>query len=140
MFKSTIKIYYLLKGVGEPNGLSAYWKNLSVVLFGCLCLFVFDMCERGVQLQNPFFSIWVTELGTNLALGFIILAGISAGLYFVFLCYLIRKVFHNIADRSASFQSMSQIRRLHYQVSMRIGVTTFMNISLQQIRSEPAPI
>jgi hypothetical protein len=49
------------------------------------------MCERGVQLQNPFYSIWVTELGTNLALGFIILAGISAGLYFVFLCYRIRK-------------------------------------------------
>jgi len=102
-------------GVGDPNGLAAYWKNLSVVLFGCLCLFVFDMCERGVQLQNPFYSIWVTELGTNLALGFIILAGISAGLYFLFLCYLIRKVFHNIADRAASFQTMSQIRRLHYQ-------------------------
>ena len=103
-------------GVGDPNGLAAYWKNLSVVLFGCLCLFVFDMCERGVQLQNPFYSIWVTELGTNLALGFIILAGISAGLYFLFLCYLIRKVFHNIADRASSFQTMSQIRRLHYQV------------------------
>lgn len=103
------------QGVGEPNGLSAYWKNLSVVLFGCLCLFIFDMCERGVQLQNPFYSIWVTELGTNLALGFIILAGISAGLYFVFLCYRIRKVFLTIADRAASFQHMAQIRRLHYQ-------------------------
>jgi hypothetical protein len=78
--------------VGEANGLAAYWRNLSVVLLGCLCLFIFDMCERGVQLQNPFYSIWVTELGTNLALGFIILAGISAGLYFVFLCYRIRKV------------------------------------------------
>ena len=36
---------------GEVNGLMSYWKNLAVVLFGCLCLFVFDMCERGVQLQ-----------------------------------------------------------------------------------------
>jgi len=124
IFYANLAIFWLIfagehlisdQGVGEPNGISAYWKNLSVVLFGCLCLFVFDMCELGVQLQNPFFSIWVTELGTNLALGFIIMAGISAGLYFVFLCYLIRKVFNNIADRSASFQSMSQIRRLHYQ-------------------------
>ena len=33
---------------GEPpQGLIGYWKNLAVVLFGCLCLFVFDMCERG---------------------------------------------------------------------------------------------
>ena len=101
--------------IGESQGLIGYWKNLAVVLFGCLCLFVFDMCERGVQLQNPFYSIWVTDLGTNLALGFIILAGISAGLYFLFLCYMIRKVFATISSRTASFQHMSHIRRLHYQ-------------------------
>lgn len=101
--------------VGETKGLLGYWKNLAVVLFGCLCLFVFDMCERGVQLQNPFYSIWVTDLGTNLALGFIILAGISAGLYFIFLCYMIRKVFTTISSRAASFQHMARIRRLHYQ-------------------------
>jgi len=101
--------------VGESAGLVAYWKNLAVVLFGCLCLFVFDMCERGVQLQNPFYSIWVTDLGTNLALGFIILAGISAGLYFIFLCYMIRKVFTTISSRAASFQHMARVRRLHYQ-------------------------
>lgn len=101
--------------VGESEGLIGYWKNLAVVLFGCLCLFVFDMCERGVQLQNPFYSIWVTDLGTNLALGFIILAGISAGLYFLFLCYMIRKVFATISSRTASFQHMSHIRRMHYQ-------------------------
>lgn len=127
IFYANLLIFWLIfagehlmsdQGVGDPNGIFAYWKNLSVVLFGCLCLFVFDMCERGVQLQNPFYSIWVTELGTNLALGFIILAGISAGLYFLFLCYLIRKVFLNIADRSSSFTSMSQIRRLHYQVNL----------------------
>jgi len=100
---------------GEPAGLVGYWKNLAVVLFGCLCLFVFDMCERGVQLQNPFSSIWVTDLGTNLALGFIILAGISAGLYFLFLCYMIRKVFATISSRTASFQHMSHLRRMHYQ-------------------------
>jgi len=100
--------------VSESPGLIGYWKNLAVVLFGCLCLFVFDMCERGVQLQNPFYSIWVTDLGTNLALGFIILAGISAGLYFLFLCYMIRKVFSTISSRSESFQHMSRLRRLHY--------------------------
>jgi len=124
IFYATLAIFWLIfagehlisdGGVGDPNGLSAYWRNLSVVLFGCICLFVFDICERGVQLQNPFYSIWVTEFGANLALGFIILAGVSAGLYFLFLCHLIRKVFLTISDRSASIQSMSQIRRLHYQ-------------------------
>jgi hypothetical protein len=28
------------------------------------------------QLRNPFFSIWTTDLGTNIALGFIILGGL----------------------------------------------------------------
>lgn len=37
---------------------------------GCLSLFVFDMCERGVQLRNPFYSIWVTDLGTKFAVSF----------------------------------------------------------------------
>ena len=125
VFYANLLVFWLIFAgehlVGEgsdgepPQGLVGYWKNLAVVLFGCLCLFVFDMCERGVQLQNPFFSIWVTDLGTNLALGFIILAGISAGLYFLFLCYMIRRVFATISSRTQAFSHMSNIRRLHYQ-------------------------
>merc|ERR1719150_2028871 len=102
-------------GTGEKNGLVAYWKKLAVVMFGCLCLFVFDVCERGVQLQNPFYSIWVTDLGTQLALSFIILAGVSAGVFFLFLCYMIYRVFLTIAHKQASLSQMSRVRRLHYQ-------------------------
>ncbi|MPC23350.1 Protein wntless [Portunus trituberculatus] len=43
----------------ERNRIRVYWRHLSAVLGGCLCLFIFDMCERGVQLRNPFYSIWV---------------------------------------------------------------------------------
>ena len=84
---------------GEMQGLFAYWKKLAVVMFGCTCLFVFDMCERGVQLRNIFYSIWSTDLGTNLALGFIILAGLSAGVFFLFLCYMIYRVFMTISEK-----------------------------------------
>ncbi|XP_023226791.1 protein wntless-like isoform X2 [Centruroides sculpturatus] len=99
----------------ERNRLRSYWRHLSAVAFGCLCLFLFDMCERGVQLKNPFYSIWVTELGTNLALGFIILAGISACLYFVFLCYMVYKVFRNIGFKRSTLPSMSSTRRMYYE-------------------------
>jgi hypothetical protein len=54
----------------DHNTLRAYWKHLSAVVIGCLSLFIFDMCERGVQLRNPFYSIWVTDIGTNLAVSF----------------------------------------------------------------------
>ena len=100
---------------GERNGLLAYWKNLSVVMFGCLCLFIYDLCEQGVQLKDPFYSIWVTDLGSNLARGFITLAGISAGIYFMYLCILIYKVFRTIASRHASIAAMARVRRIHYE-------------------------
>lgn len=110
---------------GEKNGLIAYWKKLAVVLFGCTCLFVFDMCERGVQLKNIFYSIWSTDLGTNLALGFIILAGMSAGIFFLFLCYMIYRVFMTISDKQVcrlesflyfppSIILMSMLSLIHY--------------------------
>jgi len=131
--------------VQEDNGhnhLRTYWKHLTAVGLGCLSLFIFDMCERGVQLTNPFYSIWVTDIGTNLALSFIILAGISAGVYFLFLSYMIWKVSHhnlwnllkislikkikfccidlfqvfqNISAKRSVLPGMSTVRRLHYE-------------------------
>ncbi|KAH8339503.1 hypothetical protein KR074_010786 [Drosophila pseudoananassae] len=81
---------------------SRYWKHLSAVVVGCISLFVFDICERGVQLRNPFYFTWATPLG---AMTFIVLAGVLASIYFLFLCYMIWKVFRNIGDQ----------RRLHYE-------------------------
>ncbi|XP_017005978.1 protein wntless [Drosophila takahashii] len=94
---------------------SRYWKHLSAVVVGCISLFVFDICERGVQLRNPFYSIWTTPLGAKIAMTFIVLAGVSAAIYFLFLCYMIWKVFRNIGDKRTSLPSMSQARRLHYE-------------------------
>ncbi|XP_011151645.1 protein wntless [Harpegnathos saltator] len=99
----------------QSNSLKCYWRHLSAVGTGCLSLFVFDMCERGVQLRNPFYSIWVTDVGTKLALSFIILAGVSAVVYLLFLSYMIWKVFMNISAKRAVLPSMSSARRLHYE-------------------------
>lgn len=94
---------------------SRYWKHLSAVVVGCLSLFIFDISERGVQLKNPFYSIWTTPFGSKMALSFIILAGISAGIYFLFLCYMVGKVFRNIGAKKTTLPSMSAARRLHYE-------------------------
>lgn len=94
---------------------SRYWKHLSAVVVGCISLFVFDICERGVQLRNPFYSIWTTPLGAKVAMSFIVLAGVSAAIYFLFLCFMVWKVFKDIGDKRTSLPSMSQARRLHYE-------------------------
>ncbi|XP_017774107.1 PREDICTED: protein wntless-like [Nicrophorus vespilloides] len=107
--------HMLINDQGEKNSLRLYWKHLSAIVIGCTSLLIFDLCERGVQLRNPFYSIWVTPVGTNLALSFIILAGISAGIYFIFLCYMIWNVFRNISIKRAVLPNMSSARRLHYE-------------------------
>lgn len=107
--------HMLIQDNGEKNCLKMYWKHLSTIAVGCLSLLIFDLCERGVQLVNPFYSIWATPTGTHFALSFVILAGISASMYFIFLCYMIWRVFKNISIKRSVLPSMSQARRLHYE-------------------------
>lgn len=106
---------HLMINENEKSTLRSYWKHLSAVAVGCVSLFIFDMCERGMQLTNPFYTTWATEVGANLALTFIVLAGVSACLYFIFLTYLIWKVFCNISAKKAVLPAMSAVRRLHYE-------------------------
>lgn len=53
---------------------------------------------------------------TYVQLAFIILAGIAAGCYFLFLCYMIFCVMKTINSKKASLPSMSQLRRRYYLV------------------------
>lgn len=99
----------------QPHHLRMYWKHLSAVAIGCSSLLVFDLFEKGSQVTNPFFSIWVDNFDMNLALTFIICAGISASIYFIFLCYMIWRVFCNISIKRSALPSMSSVRRLHYE-------------------------
>ncbi|XP_047446048.1 protein wntless homolog isoform X2 [Mugil cephalus] len=99
----------------ERNRFSVYWKQVGPIVFGSFCLFIFDMCERGVQLTNPFYSIWASDVGTELAMAFIIVAGICACLYFLFLCFMVFQVFRNISGKRMSLPAMSKARRLHYE-------------------------
>ncbi|XP_039998776.1 protein wntless homolog isoform X2 [Xiphias gladius] len=99
----------------ERNRFSVYWKQVGPIVFGSFCLFIFDMCERGVQLTNPFYSIWASDIGTELAMAFIIVAGICACLYFLFLCFMVFQVFRNISGKRTSLPAMSKARRLHYE-------------------------
>ncbi|XP_029105132.1 protein wntless homolog isoform X3 [Scleropages formosus] len=104
----------------ERNRFAVYWKQVGPIVFGSFCLFIFDMCERGVQLKNPFYSIWASDVGTELAMAFIIVAGICACLYFLFLCFMVFQVFRNISGKRSSLPAMSRARRLHYEFLMLV--------------------
>lgn len=101
--------------IQEPqcHTIKTYWKHLSAVVIGCISLFIYDMFEKGAQVSDPFYSIWVSR--PNLALLVIICAGISACVYFIFLCCMILKVLSNISLKRSSLSNVSNIRKLHYE-------------------------
>ncbi|KAF4076314.1 hypothetical protein AMELA_G00212840 [Ameiurus melas] len=48
-------------------------------------------------------------------MAFIIVAGICACLYFLFLCFMVFQVFRNISGKRSSLPAMTKARRLHYE-------------------------
>ncbi|KAF6216157.1 hypothetical protein GE061_000496 [Apolygus lucorum] len=98
----------------QKKSLKEYWPYFSSVVVGCVSLFIFELCERGIQLKNPFYSIWVTDAGTKLAMALLVIGGLCGIGYLILLCYLIWKVFCNIGTKRASLPALSQARKLHY--------------------------
>lgn len=99
----------------ERNRLKTYRRQIGAIGFGCVSLLVFDLCERGYQLHNPFYTIWATKVGRNVAYAFIIFAAVCACVYFLFLCYMVFKVFWIIRGKRAAIPTMSRARQLQYQ-------------------------
>ncbi len=54
-------------------------------------------------------------------LAFIVLAGVSACLYFLFLGYMVFKVFRNVSAKKSALPHMSKAKRKYYSVSARRG-------------------
>ncbi|ESP00710.1 hypothetical protein LOTGIDRAFT_112226 [Lottia gigantea] len=92
--------YFFFQDSTQKNNPKSYWKSVTSVVFGCLCILIFELSEKGMQLKNPFHTIWVTETGTRVALAFIIISIIAACIYFLFLSYMIYKVFKNTRAQS----------------------------------------
>ena len=67
--------------------------------------------------SNPSSAVPVFPLNQALPqMAFIIVAGICACLYFLFLCFMVFQVFRNISGKRSSLPAMSKARRLHYEV------------------------
>eukprot|EP00069_Balaena_mysticetus_P021575 bmy_13601T0 len=79
----------LLEKVIFALGISMTFINIPVEWFSIG--FDWTWMLLGVQLTNPFYSIWTTDVGTELA------------------------VFRNISGKQSSLSAMSKVRRLHYE-------------------------
>eukprot|EP00116_Pleurobrachia_bachei_P019331 sb/3479593/ len=51
----------------QRNKLSNYWKEITAITVCSLVMFLFDLIERGLQITDPFHSIWSSTSGESTA-------------------------------------------------------------------------
>ena len=85
----------------ERNNIKSYWRELIAITVSCACLFLFDSLERGVQIVDPFYTVWSSssEAGYNMALGLIVMGAISGTIYLCFLFYKVYNIIFQITEQ-----------------------------------------
>lgn len=69
---------------------------------GCACLLIYDLFERGIQLMDPFHSIWSTKSGRQVAYLMLYVATLCSVLYFSFLVYKVISAWSTIKQKRAA--------------------------------------
>lgn len=93
-----------------------YWRNLSAVGVASLSLLLYDLFERGVQLLDPFHSIWASRTGAQLARLTIGTAGLASAAYFCFLALKVRRAWRALQlERARLYRQKAAINQLKVQ-------------------------
>uniref|UniRef100_T1D151 Evi/Wls n=1 Tax=Dendrocoelum lacteum TaxID=27895 RepID=T1D151_9PLAT len=91
-----------------------YWPQLIPVGAASCFLFIFELAERGVQLSNPFYSVWSHSATAHIAIAFVVMAGICGPLYFAFLLYKVIKVIRQMLSKRSVLPSLPEVRKRFY--------------------------
>lgn len=96
-----------------------FWRTYSCILYTWLYtayLLFFRVHHHSTDRSDSFNAVWLFPWLVLPQMAFIIVAGICACLYFLFLCFMVFQVFRNISGKRTSLPAMSKARRLHYEV------------------------
>uniref|UniRef100_A0A0N4ZG27 Protein wntless homolog n=1 Tax=Parastrongyloides trichosuri TaxID=131310 RepID=A0A0N4ZG27_PARTI len=102
-----------LEESGYGNTLKNYWKNLTLIVISSIGFLFYDSIERGIQVVNPFFTIWSSDVGTKIATITLQCSCLSLILYVGFLIYKVILVWNNIRrKREAQLYQSNPLRRI----------------------------
>jgi len=107
--------HYIEQSDSKFKTFKSYWIYVGVVWTASLCLLIYELSHRGMQLSSPFFSVWDTQFGTNLAYAMLAIACSSGILYFVLLLVLVCKVFLNFRSKQSHLPALNHLRRAFYE-------------------------
>lgn len=99
----------------DRNMLSSYKYEMGSIGIGCASLLIFDLVERGVQLRNPFHTIWRRDAGETAAKVFLVVAAIMSVLFGLFLVRSMYLALRTFRSKSVALQAMREDRRLFYE-------------------------
>ncbi|CAH8509386.1 unnamed protein product [Schistosoma turkestanicum] len=91
-----------------------YWPRILLVASCCAALFIFELAERGVQIRNPFYSIWSHPIAAKMGLISIIIGALCAFAYMIYLTILIGKAFLQIMHKRRLLYHLPMEQRQYY--------------------------
>uniref|UniRef100_A0A8R1I638 Protein wntless n=1 Tax=Caenorhabditis japonica TaxID=281687 RepID=A0A8R1I638_CAEJA len=93
------------------NNIMSYRFNLSFIVTASGALLIYDLIERGSQLYDPFYSVWSSPTGSQIAYAAIGISGLSTLAYFSFLLFKIVRVWTTIKHKRAAQLYQSNANR-----------------------------
>ncbi|KAA3681499.1 uncharacterized protein DEA37_0008650 [Paragonimus westermani] len=76
-----------------------YWPRLLLVAGSCTALCIFELAERGVQIRNPFYSIWSHPTAARLGIASIVIGAVCAFAYVSYLAFIVVQALFQILGK-----------------------------------------
>jgi hypothetical protein len=152
---------YWIVFIGEhtevsPNGrtFGRYWKQIAAITLSCTTLFVYEFCQRGIQVVYPFFSMWESPKTAMVANTFLWVAIGFAALYGLMLLFAVVHVWWSVARKEKVVETLSETAKAEYRKSMSrfkfllfllvvtsvLTIATYMPTELHEYGLEASPV
>ncbi|KAJ8676140.1 hypothetical protein QAD02_011926 [Eretmocerus hayati] len=96
----------------------SYWRYLTAVVVVGIILVLFDILEQETKLLSPFYTIWSSEFGAMLAVSFVTVISVLAGIYLLFLFYETWEVSMNIDTKTPVIPNASIDQSSHNEAAI----------------------
>ncbi|GAA33940.2 Protein wntless B [Clonorchis sinensis] len=99
---------------GLQSGGRVYWPRLLLVAGSCTALGIFELAERGVQIRNPFYSIWSHPAAAKLGIASVVTGAVCAFCYLAYLAFVVARVLLQILSKRRLLVDLPTEQRHYY--------------------------